>query len=170
MPVSDPVNMGIVAIEIARLSPRNILDVGVGFGKYGFIARQVLDASRNHYWDFQTKITGIEIFPKYILPHHRALYNNFLIGNVTDFPVEAYDLAIFGDIIEHLKKEEGESILKAYKEKCKNVLVSCPNGHYEQGEVYGNIHETHLSDWREEDFLRLGGSIIGSGAILTVRF
>jgi len=52
-------------IEIVRtLSPRSILDVGVGFGKYGFLLREYMelwDESTKAYGVWNIKIDGVEI-------------------------------------------------------------------------------------------------------------
>lgn len=40
----------------------------------------------------------------------------------------------------------------SYKKKTDYLLISTPKGKYDQGEVYGNTHETHLSEWSASEF------------------
>ena len=51
-------------VEIMMLTdPQSMLDVGVGFGKYGFLAREFLELydGRDAYADWQRRIDGIEV-------------------------------------------------------------------------------------------------------------
>jgi hypothetical protein len=48
-----------------------------------------------------------------------------------------------GDILEHLTVEDAKSILHKIKVNNQGVMIAVPYL-YEQGEEFGNIHETHL--------------------------
>jgi len=56
-------------------SPESILDVGVGFGKYGFLSREYLELwdGRGKYCDWKIRIDGIEAYKDYITPVHRFI-------------------------------------------------------------------------------------------------
>jgi hypothetical protein len=43
MGTSDAANIPFVVSELQRLQPQSILDVGMGFGKWGVLAREYLD-------------------------------------------------------------------------------------------------------------------------------
>ncbi len=64
MPTSNPyqINEILEAINITR--PRSILDIRVGFGKYGVLAREYLELydGREKYGDWKRRIDGIEAF------------------------------------------------------------------------------------------------------------
>jgi len=57
----------------------------------------------------------------------------------------AYDLAIFGDVIEHMTPEDARKVLDYALERCKEVIVGVPF-RYPQGPIYGNPYERHIQD------------------------
>ena len=66
--------------------------------------------------------------------------------------LETYDLAIFGDVIEHFEKEKGHEVLKKLFEHTDNIIISTPNGFLPQGAWADNEREVHKSGWTIEDF------------------
>ena len=62
MPVSTSVHLSHCLANIIRLEPRSILDVGCGFGTWGFLCRTYLDVflERVQPEDWQVRIDGIE--------------------------------------------------------------------------------------------------------------
>ena len=79
MPTSPYAHIYITVQFLSSVKPSSVLDVGVGNGKMGFIARDLLDVmcgERGKYkkQDWKTRIDGIEIFPEYIQDHQRAIY------------------------------------------------------------------------------------------------
>ena len=109
-----------------------ILDVGAGSGKYGSMLRY------NFYID------ALEIFEPYIEQFAlKEIYNNVHIGNIIDFNIDTYDYIIMGDILEHLSVEYAHDLLSKIHLDGKKCLVAIPYT-MEQGEVNGNIYETHL--------------------------
>lgn len=135
----------------------SILDVGMGFGKWGFLIRDSFDVMTFQKFtkdDWTIKITGIEPFTKAITPIQKALYNEII---TKDFfkcidDLGKFDLVILGDVIEHFPKEEGYKVLDKLFEHTNNVLVSTPKGFLPQGAWGGNEKEVHLSGWELNDF------------------
>ena len=117
---------------IIYTQPKNILDIGVGFGKYGFLSREYLELfdGREKLWDWKIIIDGIEIFKDYITPLHKLVYNQIDIGNVIDIlPAldKKYDLILLIDVIEHLNKGNGVALLREVKRVAKKkVLLLTP--------------------------------------------
>ena len=151
---------------VGKLPPNDkpslrVLDVGVGFGMWGFMVRQVLDgvlAGRVREADWQVELIGVEYFEAYISAHQRALYNEIHIGDATTLAgtLGSFDIVILGDVIEHFEKHVGLRLLETLKAHAKVVLVSTPNGFMEQGEYAGNDRERHLSGWTLADFQVFG--------------
>lgn len=109
----------------------NILDVGAGSGQYG---RNLND---------KFKINALEIFEPYVEQFGlKYIYDNVIIGDIRQFNTSGYDYIIMGDIIEHLTYEEATEVLNGIK--CK-YMFAIPYT-MKQGEVNGNIHETHHQD------------------------
>jgi 2-polyprenyl-3-methyl-5-hydroxy-6-metoxy-1,4-benzoquinol methylase len=93
------------------VKPSSILDIGLGNGKMGFIARDFLDVmlgEKHRREDWKIKIDGIEIFSDYIQEHQRAIYNEIYLGDALEVidALGSYDLIILGDVLEHFQKEK----------------------------------------------------------------
>jgi len=142
-----------------KVRPSSILDVGVGNGKMGFIARDLLDVmlgERHRKEDWRIRIDGIEVFPDYIQGHQRAIYDNIYIGDAFEVidRLGKYDLIIIGDVLEHFEKEKAWEFADKCAAHCNNFMIfNIPLGErWTQGEIYGNPHERHLSFWSYEEF------------------
>jgi len=158
MPVSTGVLISSALTEIVRLAPRSVLDAGCGFGLWGFLSRLYLDVfpGRRYREDWQVRIEGIEVFPKYIMPHQKFLYDEIHIGKIEEIVdrLDAFDLYIFGDVLEHLEKDVGIRVLEIARRKAtKGVLINIPLGDGWCREAPDeNVYEAHLSAWELDDF------------------
>jgi len=134
-----------------------ILDVGMGFGKWGFLIRDTFDSGTAQNFkkkDWKINITGVETFTKLITPVQKHLYNKIIKKNIFDSIDELvkYDLVIMGDVIEHIEKQRAYKLLDELFKHTDNILVSTPLGFMPQGAWAGNNNETHLSGWEPADF------------------
>jgi SAM-dependent methyltransferase len=150
---------------IRQINPTSILDVGCGFGRWGYLCREFLDVwnKRAYPESWQINIEGIEIYPKNITAAHNYVYNKIHIGdakNVID-TLGSYDLIIFGDVLEHFAKQDGELLLqKAISRAKKGVLIHIPLGpNWEQAARDGNPFEIHLASWTVKDLRRYNSKI-----------
>jgi SAM-dependent methyltransferase len=144
---------------IIATDPRTLLDVGVGFGKYGFLSREYLELwdGREKYTDWKRQIDGIEAHRDYITPVHRHIYNNIFLGDAVDVlsnRTEVYDLILLIDVLEHFDRQEGERLLRECERRARNVLISIPKEIGSQENAFGNPYETHRAQWRRSDFSR----------------
>jgi len=145
---------------IRKINPKSILDVGVGFGRWGFLFREFLEIWDNAKYDgnWERKIDGVEIFAGYIKNYHNYFYDNIYIDDALYFLKNcdnSYDLINFGDVIEHMDKDKGEELIGFALEKCRYVLVTIPIGkHWEQDGTEDNPHEAHKSVWNNRDFVK----------------
>lgn len=163
MPSSTWVHSSTVQDILWKNKPNSILDIGIGFGRWGFLARELLDVFRGRFnkEDWKTRIEGVEIWPKYLKDYHHYIYNKIFVGSIQDFlkaNKKMFDVIIAGDVIEHLEKEKAIYVLKHLRLIVNKVLIVCiPLGSdYPQGTVKGNSAEAHLSTWEESDFENLG--------------
>ena len=97
---------------IRQLQPASILDVGVGFGKWGHLFREYTDIvaaeheprryEREHW---QVRIDGLEGHAPYITPMHRYLYNEIHLGDMREVihRLGRYDVIFMGDVIAPLR-------------------------------------------------------------------
>jgi hypothetical protein len=145
--------------------PESILDVGVGNGKIGFVARDVLDVmlgKRYRRRDWHIRIDGIEVFDDYIQEHQQAIYNTLHLGDAFEVidSLGTYDMVILGDVLEHFDKPRSLEFL----DKCaahaeRHIAIFIPLGRtWEQGEVFGNPFEAHRSYWDFSDFEPFAGT------------
>ena len=149
---------------IIYAQPKSILDIGVGFGKYGFLSREYLELfdGREKLWDWKIIIDGIEIFQDYITPLHKMVYNQIDIGNVTDIlPAleKKYDLILLIDVIEHLNFDEGEKLIEMCQLHAKHVIMSTPKYFVKQPEMFGNPFEAHKSFFKKKHFKKIHNKI-----------
>ncbi|MEE9297264.1 MAG: class I SAM-dependent methyltransferase [Phycisphaerae bacterium] len=165
MCTSAPYAIPVIVHATRQVKPRSILDVGVGFGKYGLLFREYLDV-----WDArelaQTKrdawtmrIDGIEIYPEYLTPIHDFIYDKMHIGHALEIIDELgqYDLIFMGDVLEHFEKRAGELMInKMYEHADKCVLLTFPTNAPPREGFWGNKEEAHLSVWTRDDFRRYG--------------
>ena len=153
-------------LEAARLSPKKVMELGVGFGKIGCLLRETLDAvagrCRPDQW--QTVINGVEGFEQYRNPCWH-LYSSVVIADFRKMyeEVRGYGLVLMVDSLEHVKREEANALLDFLVAHNSNVLVSVPLGEYPQGVCHGNVLEAHRSTWTIQDFERFQHRVLHVG-------
>ncbi len=132
---------------LALLQPRSCLDVGAGAGKYGQFLRKICPA---------TVSVAVEIEADYVARFGlTGIYNEVwnmdaqaLFEKSTE---QAYDLVIFGDSIEHLRKSLGVDLLHLFYYRARMILILYPVD-YIQNSVDGYASEAHVSAWDASDF------------------
>src|SRR5205085_562708 len=168
MPSSRPNTIPAVVHLLRQIQPRSILDVGVGFGKWGHLFREYTDIhesendpARYPKKNWHVRIDGIEGFASYVTEMHQYLYNQIHIGNAAELmkTLPPYDLIFLGDIIEHFQRETGLELLRdAFAKANKAVIISTPKYQTEQAGLCGNELERHRSLWTVKDFRSFKGA------------
>lgn len=174
MPTSNYGHLLPVLGLASDINPQSILEVGLGFGKYGFLLREILDLNPDEekgYKDWQKRFDGIEIFEKYITPAHRYLYNNIYIGDAVDILDDldcTYDMLLSVDVLEHFTKKRGIEFIEKSRRRAKTVVLATPYGYYHQEECWNNPHEAHYSAWTHSDFKALGAKYVWTVGIAII--
>lgn len=149
------------AIESAK-GATSYLDIGCGFGKYGVLLRERSDVRFKRYnrKDWTTIIDCVDAWGDYITELHKHVYSNIYIGDINSIVdhLPSYDVIIMLDIIEHMEKKAGETLLKKiYNHHLNKLLVlSFPayfHGH--EGSDWDNPYECHKCLWKHSDLVRL---------------
>ena len=131
--------------------PKYVLDIGPGFGTWAKLLRAGWPESD---W------TAIEIYRPYIEKYRlEDFYDRVYLGNALTISragrshelQRTFDLAIFGDVVEHLVKHEGVKMVNRYRWEW--ALISVPINYMDQGPYDGNVYETHLHHWYEAQML-----------------
>jgi hypothetical protein len=157
MPTSRYSKLSEIMELVVLTDPESILDIGVGFGKYGFLSREYLELwdGREKYDDWKVRIEGIEVFKGYSTPVYDFIYDRIHIGNAIDILPDLktnYDLILLIDILEHFDYKEGIKLLEECKERGRNIIISTPKNIGSQKDAFGNPFETHKFQWRKKHF------------------
>lgn len=125
--------------QLEELRPRHIVDFGAGGGKNGRIARRILP---DH-----VRLIAVEGYEKTAQmlsadgPYNRVYHS--LIQDWVFNNSDVYDLALFGDVLEHLKPKQIHTVIRHCLSKFKDIVVVCPLHDIFQDEAYGNPLEVH---------------------------
>lgn len=164
MPWSVYENVAPIINEVARLNPARMIELGIGFGKYGALCREVLDGRygrcARESWEHQ--IAGVEVFHSYKGPAWECY--SWVDGRDFRQDWNGWDLVLMVDSLEHLERADGKALLEKLMRDNKHVIISVPNGPCPQPEAMcGNEHEIHRATWYPHDFTALGGTILHQG-------
>lgn len=162
MPSCRPALLTPVIELVMEINPKSILDVGVGFGKWGVLFREYLEVwqGRVRQRDWLTRIIGIEPSAGYYNSMQPEVYTGIYHETVEQYldrgSQEAFDLVFMAEVVEHLEREAAEAALPKLWELCKKaIIVTSPVGGSPQGAVFGNEYEKHRSAWDAKDFMAI---------------
>ena len=163
MPTSNSRQLSKILDLIIFSYPKTILDIGVGYGKFGFLCREYLDIRINgeNHKNLKTNIEGIEAFKDYRNPVHDYIYDKIYwddVLNVLPKLEKKYDLILIIGTFEHFTYEDGLKILKECKRLGKNLIIATPKNIGTQEDVYGNEYERHHFQWKKKHFERINWS------------
>lgn len=138
-----------------------ILDVGPGWGTYSKLLRKPGEV-----WH------AVEIHEPYVARFElEKYYDKVYISDIRKFnPQVEYDVAILGDIVEHIENKDSIKVLQKLFKKAKWCIISLPldaETHvdsHNSSDFWGNKHEEHIGSWANKTFLEaidsIGGEII----------
>jgi hypothetical protein len=122
------------------MQPKRVFDFGFGAGKYGEFVHQETKGIAFGCDVWKPAIDVQNMFcNKY---KYQEVYLEDIRVAVHGEVAQSCDLWIFGDVLEHLPKEDVTNVLGAVLDR--NVIIAIPIGEYPQGELYGNSAEKHL--------------------------
>ncbi len=129
--------------EIFKIKPKKVYDIGAGDGFYGKVLKHLFD---NIY------VIGIEKNPIYIKEFNLGnIYDEIINGDIIRLISEIYgDLIIFGDVLEHLEKQDMIDVLEIAVNNFEYVIVNSPLGFQPQSHKYEE--EIHRCGLCKEDF------------------
>lgn len=166
MPKSSPEGKQQILQWLAHLPVENVCDVGAGSGTYR-------DLCNLHGVLTNARWTAIEVWEPYVdyfsLP---MKYHEVIVQDVREADLTGFDLLIFGDVLEHMTREEAKKCVASAPKAWK--ILSIPTTHYPQGEVNDNPFEVHVEDnwqshWIFEDFSTVADSQIGDISVYLLR-
>ena len=125
--------------QIKSMNISKFLDVGCGDGFYGKLVR---------YLHPDVHMIGVEKELSYITKWKLGeIYNEIInkdianvIGNLRG------DLIVFGDVLEHLVKEDADKVIKTSVDNFSHIIINAPLGFQEQKHaIESEIHKCGLS-------------------------
>lgn len=153
---------------LLKINPESVLDVGIGFGMWGFLVRQYLDVRRHHQWkdidgasDWKVRLDGVEAFHPYLESEvARSLYDRMYGMTAKQFfhdfdslsGRESYDVTILSHVLEHMPVHDAHFVVHEALLNSGNVLIGLPLRHDDEGheQAFNNPHELHTDDWTSE--------------------
>lgn len=151
----------VVVYLIQKLAPRTLLDIGKGFGKYGFLAHEYAgvpndakaDPARSLASQSRLTIDAVEVEPDFLWPHLSQIYRTVHVGRIEELygTLPDYDVVLMADVIEHLSAEAGREVVDHFVRKGSKVIVSTPKQFFQQ-EQYESTWEAHVSHWPPRAF------------------
>ena len=164
MPSSTPSGISRIVEEIQKTQPKSVLDIGIGFGKWGFLVREYLESWNDRVYpdQWQVRLDGVEAWSRYVegLPWLEEIYSEIFVSPVERIieDLEDYDLIIAGDVIEHIEKTTALFVIDQLFQKArKKFILSIPVGPGWMGNtiIDDNPYERHLSEWSTAEVTRL---------------
>lgn len=110
-------------------------------------------------------IDGIEAwasYEKHIIAQNA--YRSVFISNIVDFVDSKefretdYNIAILGDVLEHLEYEAAKRLIDVLKEKVQYIFLIIPvTVCIQDGKAFGNPYETHVYHWSDKEIRSILG-------------
>jgi len=142
--------------------PKTVLDIGCGNG-------ELMSVIADREW----KITGLDIFDRSLNKARKTgFYSELIEGDLIKScqklvkSKKKYDLIFCSQVIEHIKKEDGNKLLDlADKLARKRIYFGTPRGFMKQPEEFleKNPFQVHLSGWEVSEFTERGYIVFGVG-------
>lgn len=147
MGTSHPESRGWIIRKIRASKASTILDIGAGSGTYA-------DALRRNGYN-RAAVDALEVWVPYIEEFNlHSKYRNVFNEDVRLWDNFAYDVVIFGDILEHMSKKQAIQVWEKVSQQAKHAVIAIPIIHYHQDEINGNPYEKHVKDdWSHEEVL-----------------
>ena len=142
-----------VKVEAHRGEIAEVLDVGAGSGTYAKLLRSAV-LPDSHF-------TAVEVWEPYVAQFRLwQQYDAVLVGNAleVEVPDKTYDLAIFGDVLEHVAPSEAIWMVERFA--WRYAVLSLPVTEYPQGAYMGNHHEAHVATWSAKDVRNVWGDLV----------
>lgn len=152
-------NIPVIVKAVAELRPKNILDIGAAFGKYGLLIREALlsiqaEETEDIHPSPDFRLVACEnsryFIDKPLLP---AIYDEVCEKNAKELSADElsqFDIILLIDVIEHWTKEEWLRFIEKIPETTK-VLISTPKDVYFYEKHYYDC-PPHISQYSEWDF------------------
>jgi len=108
---------------------------------------------------------GVELFEPYLEESKKMkVHNEYILADIrkVEFEPKSFDCVLALDVLEHLTKKEGLSLIKKMENVAKKkIIIFTPNGFLHQDEYDGDKLQIHKSGWTVDEFKELGYEVKG---------
>jgi len=147
------------------LDVKTVLDVGCGRGMLGCLLKVYREPSLMVAVDaFRPYLDFIEKLGVYDSAHLIDVARSSL-----PFEDKKFDLVLCLEVIEHLRKADGEHLLDELERVGRRVIISTPGVFFEQPQFDGNVSQAHLSFYPVKEFERRGYRVYGVGGLVILK-
>jgi hypothetical protein len=145
MPASLALGKPLTGAVLMRLAAegmiRGVVDVGPGCGVYSRLFRSLLG---------DVPWTAIEVWAPYVRQYIlNDLYDRIVIGDIRYLDIKKVGedgVFLFGDVLEHMTIDDAVEVVENASHHARLMVLSVPIGCWPQGEVDGNVFETHVEE------------------------
>lgn len=129
-----------------------VLDIGAGSGTYVKLIKEEFNICKDSYW------VAIEAWQPYIEKFNlTSMYNEVINTDARKLDwstLGKFSVAIAGDVLEHMTKDEATKLVDEILENCKTLIISIPIIYMPQDELEGNPFEVHVKpDWSHAEVI-----------------
>jgi SAM-dependent methyltransferase len=114
-------------------SDYRIIDLGCGHGTYGRLIKKPCFSVAVDAIDYKDKFGLLDFYDEFHKMDVRETRKLSLLGK--------FDLAIMGDVLEHLEVTEAQKVLKSLERQCSTILVAVPYMYWQWSK--SNPYEIH---------------------------
>lgn len=136
--------------QIECIQPKTVVDFGAGAGKNGKLVREVLGSA--------CQLVAVEGYARTVEKLKKdGVYDQvcgMLIKDWLHSDAQHHDLAIFGDVLEHLPRREIFKTVRRALQVFGDIIIVVPLYDVCQGAAYGNALEIHRAYIDEQYFDR----------------
>lgn len=142
MPTSSPVVITEVVAMVEQAPHERVLDVGPGYGKYGLLLREYLNAKPD-------RIDAVEAWAPYVHQFGgwlRAIYDDVYVADVRELGpghLATYDLVLMVDVLEHLPTLDATALFARIPGR---IVICTPAEFFHNGDGLPPTEE-HVSHW-----------------------
>jgi len=169
----------LIPLVLPMLTGYTVLDVGCGRGKWGYLIRVQWWCTKDGKVENEPEyLVGVDVYLPFLETVKRhQVYDDVILCDAARLPFKnhSFDSVLASDILEHLPKEKGKSLLFNIDRISRRTAVIttphfvrkrpghlCPEGY--------NPYEAHLSNWSIKKLRSLGYVVFGAGFLLLSLF
>lgn len=148
---------------IPDLRDKMVLDCGCGRGIYGYLIRATRPLGKG-------KLIGIDTNKKYLqFCKDHKVYNRTIRQDIKKLPFDdkSVDLLFCSEVIEHLRKKDGDKFLAEVDRVCRDrAIITTPNVFFQTSP--GKMRDAHRSLWTVAEFKKRGYKVYGIGLKISI--